>query len=148
MAVQYRLVLRKNMKKDPPAGEENLYYAQAKSTGTCTFDDLCEQIADSSTASSGDVKVVLDRLNKYMGKALLRGEIVQMGELGNFQLSVCSKGAATADGFSQSLIRKSNLLFRPGAILRNIVSSASYERLTEAKCDKPHVGDEPENPEL
>ena len=58
MAVQYHLVLRKNLSKNVEAGKEKLYYAQTRATGTCTFDELCDAVAESSTASSGDVKVV------------------------------------------------------------------------------------------
>ena len=66
MGVKYHLVLRKNMSKNVEAGKEKLYYAQTRATRTCTFDELCELIAESSTASSGDVKLVIDRMTKFM----------------------------------------------------------------------------------
>jgi len=127
------------MKKEVPEGEEKLYYAQAKSSADCTFDDLCEQIADSSTASSGDVKIVLDRLNKYMSKALSRGEIVRLGEIGHFQVIVGSEGTVTEDEFNVSMIRKPKVVFRPGNMLRNLISTVSFERISPEKCDKQHV---------
>jgi len=127
------------MKKVVPEGEEKLYYAQAKSAGTCTFDDLCEQIADSSTASTGDVKIVLDRLNRYMSKALARGEIVQLGELGNFQVILGSTGTLTEEDFNSSMIRKPRLTFRPGSMLRNLIGTVSFERFSQEKCEKQHV---------
>lgn len=34
MALQYHLVLRKNLSKDVEAGKEKLYYAQTRATGT------------------------------------------------------------------------------------------------------------------
>lgn len=54
MPIKYRLVLRKDMTKGAAAGSK-LYYAVNKSTGTCDFEELCDQIADRSTASRGDV---------------------------------------------------------------------------------------------
>ena len=52
MPIKYRLVLRKDMTKGAAAGSK-LYYAVNKSTGTCDFEELCDQIADRSTASRG-----------------------------------------------------------------------------------------------
>ena len=49
------------MTKGAAAGSK-LYYAVNKSTGTCDFEELCDQIADRSTASRGDVQVVVDGL--------------------------------------------------------------------------------------
>ena len=63
MPIKYRLVLRKDMTKGAAAGSK-LYYAVNKSTGTCDFEELCDQIADRSTASRGDVQVdILQRGN-------------------------------------------------------------------------------------
>ena len=50
MPIKYRLVLRKDMTKGAAAGSK-LYYAVNKSTGTCDFEELCDQIADRSNAS-------------------------------------------------------------------------------------------------
>ena len=36
------------------AADSKLYYAVNKSTGTCDFEELCDQIADRSTASRGE----------------------------------------------------------------------------------------------
>ena len=55
MALQFHLVQRKNLSKNVEVGKEKLYYAQTRATGTCSFDELCEIVAESSTASSGDV---------------------------------------------------------------------------------------------
>lgn len=129
MAVKYHLVLRKNMSKNVEAGKEKLYYAQTRATRTCSFEELCELIAESSTASSGDVKLVLDRMNLFAAKALGRGEVVQFGELGNFQLLLGSKGSVTEDDFSSTLLKKPRLIstaYRPAATVSNF--PAAYAR--------------------
>ena len=43
MPIKYRLVLRKDMTKGAAAGSK-LYYAVNKSTGTCDFEELCDQM--------------------------------------------------------------------------------------------------------
>lgn len=130
MGVKYHLVLRKNMSKNVEAGKEKLYYAQTRATRTCTFDELCELIAESSTASSGDVKLVIDRMTKFMSKSLERGEVVQFGELGNFQYLLGSSGSVTTDAFQASQLRRPRLCFRPGSLLRNLTQTVKGERLT------------------
>ncbi|MCD7852080.1 MAG: hypothetical protein LUH63_21605 [Parabacteroides sp.] len=91
MSVKYKLVLRKDLSKD--AGKDDKkYYASVNNSGTFSFDNLCESVASISTASRGDVLVVMDGALTVMKSALLRGEIVQFGELGNFQINFGSKG--------------------------------------------------------
>ena len=54
MAVKYKLIQRKDMSSDAGPGSK-LYYAQAVSAGEMTLDELCEDIAESSTVTSADV---------------------------------------------------------------------------------------------
>ena len=143
------MVLRKNMSKEVEEGKEKLYYAQTRATRTCGFDELCDLIAESSTASSGDVKVVLDRMNKFAAKALERGEVVQLGELGSLQLIMGSKGSATTEGFSSTLLKKARLCFRPGTILRNTTQVAKGERTTiDVTPVTPPTGGGGDRPEI
>ena len=58
MPAKYKLVLRKDMRKDAAEGSK-LYYASANTTGTCDVYELCDLISAQSTASSGDVKLIL-----------------------------------------------------------------------------------------
>lgn len=150
MAVKYHLVLRKNLSREVEPGQEQLYYAQTRATRTCTFEELCDLIAESSTASSGDVKLVIDRLTKFLAKSLERGEVVQFGELGNFQLLLSSSGSLTTEAFSAAQLRKPRLCFRPGALLRNLTQTVKGERITfepvEAEDETGGSGEEEERP--
>lgn len=146
MGVKYHLVLRKNMSKDVEQGKEELYYAQTRATGVCTFEELCDSIAESSTASSGGVKLVIDRMTKFMAKALERGEVVQFGELGNFQFLLGSSGSVTVEDFSASQLRKPRLCFRPGNLLRNLTQTVKGERLTLEPAASGGSGGEEERP--
>ena len=85
MALKYKLIQRKDMSPDAEEGAKK-YYGSVSATGTLGFDQICSNIAAYSTASPGDVKLVLDGLVFVASEALLRGEVVQLGELGNFQL--------------------------------------------------------------
>ncbi len=150
MAVKYHLVLRKNLSREVEPGQEQLYYAQTRATRTCTFEELCDLIAESSTASSGDVKLVIDRLTKFLAKSLERGEVVQFGELGNFQLLLSSSGSLTTEAFSAAQLRKPRLCFRPGALLRNLTQTVKGERITfepvEGEDETGGSGEDEERP--
>lgn len=80
MSVKAKLVLRKDLSKDAPAGAQK-YYASVNNNGTLPFKQMCQSIAAYSTASPKTSKVVLDG-DVFMKDALLRGEIVQMGMSG------------------------------------------------------------------
>ena len=111
MPIKYRLVLRKDMTKGAAAGSK-LYYAVNKSTGTCDFEELCDQIADRSTASRGDVQVVVDGLLYILKQRLQKGETVQLGDLGHFQAVIGSKGTKLESDFNASLIKRPRIVFR------------------------------------
>ena len=128
MALQFHLVQRKNISKNVEVGKEKLYYAQTRATGTCTFTELCALVAQSSTASSGDVKVVIDRLIEFLLLFLARGEVVQCGEFGTFQLVQTSSGSPTTEDFSSALLYRARLRFRPGEKLRNLIQTTKGER--------------------
>lgn len=144
MALQYHLVLRKNLSKNVEEGQEKLYYAQTRATGTCTFSELCNLVAQSSTASSGDVKVVIDRMIEFLLLFLARGEVVQCGELGTFQLLQTSSGSPTMEEFSSTQLYRARLRFRPGEKLRDLIQTAKSERfkLEEVKPSTPDDDDD------
>ena len=145
MPAKYTLVLRKDLRKDAVEGSK-LYYANAKATGTCDMYELCDLISLSSTASPGDVRLILDSLIEVMKRSLGKGEVVQVGELGNFQLQFGSSGTATE--FNQSLIKSKRIVFRPGKVLREAVANFSFEKIPdpseEGKGEEGGGGDRPE----
>lgn len=140
MSVKYKLVLRKDLSKD--AGEDDKkYYASVNNSGTFSFDNLCESVASISTASRGDVLVVMDGVLTVMKSALLRGEVVQFGELGNFQINFGSQGVSTTEEFKTSLIRKPRIVYRPSTLLKESLKKVSVERIgketSSSEVNKP-----------
>lgn len=128
MPIKYRLVLRKDMTKGAAAGSK-LYYAVNKSTGTCDFEELCDQIADRSTASRGDVQVVVDGLLYILKQRLQKGETVQLGDLGHFQAVIGSKGTKLESDFNASLIKRPRIVFRPSVTLKSVTGLAKFEKI-------------------
>ena len=135
MSVKYKLVLKKDLTKGA-AADAKRYYASAPVSGMMDFDSICELIADRSTASDGDVALVVG-LIRAMEEALLRNEVVQLGRLGNFRLSIGSSGTVEEKDFQANMIRKPKIIFTPGDKLRAMIEKVSLER----------IGKEPEAPE-
>lgn len=140
MAIKFKLVQRKDLTKGA-AEDAKRFYASANVTGKMDFQAICERIADRSTASDGDVELVLRGLIYCMKEALLRGESVQLGDLGHFQAVIGSKGSVEEKDFHTSMIKKPRIIFRPGADLRNVVTKMSFERIVSdvKECDRPHT---------
>lgn len=138
MPAKYTLVLRNDMRKDAVAGSK-LYYANAKASGECGMYELCDLISLSSTASAGDVRLILDELIEVMKRSLGKGEVVKVGELGNFQLQFGSTGTATKKAFNQALIKSKRIVFRPGKMLREAIKNYTFEKLPDLS-DKEEGG--------
>ena len=130
MPAKDTLVLRKDLRKGAVEGSK-LYYANAKAAGECGMYELCDLISLSSTASPGDVRLILDELIEVMKRSLGKGEVVKVGELGNFQLQFGSSGTATKKEFNQSLIKSRRIVFRPGKMLREAVNNYSFEKIPD-----------------
>lgn len=142
MAIKFKLVQRKDLTKGA-ATDAKRFYASANVTGKMDFRAICERIADRSTASDGDVELVLRGLIHAMREAMMRGESVQLGDLGYFQAIIGSTGSVEEKDFNVSMIKKPRIVFRPGAVLRDMVTKMNFERIVptvvEKECDKPHA---------
>ena len=125
MPAKYKLVLRKDMRKGAEA-DAKLYYANAK--------------------AAGDVKLILDELIRVMRRSLGKGEVVQVGELGNFQLQFGSTGTLTEKEFNSALIKSKRILFRPGKQLRDAISNYTFEKIVPETPSTPSGGGEEERP--
>lgn len=120
-------------------------YAVAKSNGYCDLQKLCKMISARCAMSSADIKAILDSLNWVMDVELQAGNIVQLGEFGNFRLGISSEGADTEDEFTAHNIRRSRIIFTPGASLRETNRGVTFEYdrpvvVTETdECERPHA---------
>lgn len=131
MAQNYKLV--KRMTKPGDTTSARKYYAMSKSNGVSDLTYLCKLISARSTVSSADVKAVLDSLNYVLDLELQAGRIVQLGEFGNFRMSVSSDGADTPTVFSSSMLREPKIIFTPGASLRTTKKTAEFSRVEAEK---------------
>ena len=144
MAQKYKLVMKKNLGKDADKAPRKLY-AIPKYNGYTDMALLCKLISARSTASSADVKAVLDSLIFVLDLELQAGRIVNVGELGNFRLSLSSAGTETKKDFSQSKLRGARIIFTPGEALRTI-GTTSFAAYTPETVAPDEGGGEEERP--
>lgn len=128
MAVQYVLVERG--KPGNPITQRK-FYAQAKSKGSVTLRHLAKRIADISTISTIDTLAVLEALLQVIPEEIANGNIVRLGEFGNFMLTIKGEGAETEEGFTSSNIKSNRLSFRPGKEFKQVLNRIIYEKAPE-----------------
>lgn len=129
MALMYRKVRRKVL-AGLEAGKVKTY-AMAKARGYSDMERLCELVSSRSAMSSADVKSVLDSLNWAIGFELKAGNIVQVGEFGNFRMTLSSEGTENEEDFSGHMIKRSKIIFSPGKSLRRTNSEMGFESAEE-----------------
>ena len=90
---------------------------------------MATRIQGSCTVTKADVYAVLVALEDVIMEALQNGEIVRLGELGTFQVSLSGKGAVTSEDYDTSLIKKARINFRPGLSLAGMLDTLSFSKV-------------------
>ena len=122
---------------------EPKFYAQAKMSGEVSLREMCDRIQQSCTVTKADVHAVLVAMEDVFVDALKGGEIIRLGDLGTFRVSLSSKGSLTEKEYTSSLITKSRIIFRPGSVLSDALTNLSFSKLTEKKEDDEETEEEP-----
>ena len=125
-SVTYSVVPRINPRDKEAAPK---FYAQAQARGDVNIREMATRIQGSCTVTKADVYAVLVALEDVIVEALQNGEIVRLGELGTFQVSLSGKGAVTSEDYDASLIKKARLNFRPGLTLAGMLDSLSFSKV-------------------
>ena len=114
------------------------YYAHVQASGDIDIREMSERIQQTCTVHKSDVFAVLVALEDVITDALKAGEIVRLGDLGTLQIGISSKGAATEDDFSEDLILKARINFRPGSALVGILTNLTFAKVKPryTKADK------------
>ena len=102
-------------------------YAKPQITELVSFTKFVQHIADhNGVFSRGTVKGVIADMCECLVEQLLEGKKVQLGELGNFWISLSSEGAESTDKFTSDKIKVVNIVFTPGPDFENLVGKAEF----------------------
>ena len=123
MAQNYTLMARKNLLKPD---ETPKYYAVARSGRKVTVKEVCKRITERSSYSKGELEGCIGEFLLEIVNVLEEGNIVQMGDLGNFRMSSHLRPTDTVKEFKASCIDKGKVLFYPGSDLRKLCKTLDY----------------------
>lgn len=134
--IKYKLVAKKDMREGAEQGAK-LYYPQLVSNGKVAFDSLCDEVAEQSSLTSGDIKNCMDRLIYCLTAHLREGRTVDMGDFGLFRLNVRSEGADTEEGYDAStMMRTPSVQYYPGKKLRDMrMTGLTFERVKSSAAE-------------
>lgn len=137
MAQNYTIMARKNLLKPDEAPK---YYAVARSGRKVSVKEVCKRISERSSYSKGELEGCIGEFLLETVNVLEEGNIVQMGDLGNFRMSLKTGiPTKTAKEFNASCIEKGKVLFFPGNDLRKLCKALDYSLY---KSDAPTNSDE------
>ena len=128
MAVKLKAVQRVNP-QDVTAPQK--FYAKAVGDGRTNLKRLAKMVAMQCTVNRADCLAVLAALEDNIIMELQDGRIVQLGELGTFQLGIRSSGSATSDEVGSSSVKKAHLNFRPGEEMKKMLNNLSYRKSSD-----------------
>ncbi len=138
--VPFISVRRKNIAhRDSP----DLYYAFAKASRDVDIEEMSERIERASTVNATDVVAVLHALETEMMDCFKLGEIVRLGKIGSFQVSLRSSGVADQKDVKESVIRNARICFRPGNGIKDVLKTLSYGKVSVTGEKAPT---DPDNP--
>lgn len=129
-SIQYSVSERINPREPDTIGK---FYAQAQAKGTTSLEELAEKISYSTTMTRGDVKGVLAALEDEIAERLLNGDIVQLGDLGTFRVTLQSTGSETLEDFNVAYIKRANVAFRASNRLKAQLASANFQLVPTSK---------------
>ena len=105
------------------------FYGHVQASGDIDLREMSERIQATCTVHKSDVFAVLVALEDVITEALKSGEIVRLGDLGTLQIGISSKGAETEEDFSDALIKKARINFRPGSAIVGVLSNLTYSKV-------------------
>lgn len=122
-----------------PEGED-AFHAINSSVGLMTADDVAEYVSKRSGVSVGQVRGLLNDIAEIVKESMLRGENVELGNLGIMQIKCSSIPADTAENLTTSNIRK---VYPHLRMRKKLKSKVENIRFVKAKytATKPVVED-------
>ena len=96
-------------------------------TDVLTIQKVARHIASHGCVySRADISAILYLAVDCMREQLLEGKKIRLGDLGDFSVSISSKGAETADKFSAQNITGVNVVWDCGQEFKNLIADAEF----------------------
>lgn len=120
----YILVARKNPQKPMLPIR---FYAQARSNKKVSVKEICQRVSERSSFSTGELAGAIGEFLIELRHVMEEGNIAQMGDLGNFRLTLkTGNPTLTADKFKPVCIKSCSVRFHPSVELLNLCRNMKY----------------------
>ena len=126
MPIEYSLVQR-GLPGQPNSPKK--WYANVRASGTTTERGMADKISRGTSLSSTDIKAAVESLLQEIPRELADGQIVQLGDLGSFRVTLQSEGTETEEEFTAAQVRKIKVNFLPSALFEQLLSGAVLRRV-------------------
>ena len=116
--------------KSPSSKEEepDRYHARAVSKGVITYDQLKNDLEYASSATPGDVSLIMDGIVSQIKRHLGEGESVQLGDLGTFSVGISGPKTTKRKAINATNLEVTDVYFRPRKkLIRDINRVAKFE---------------------
>jgi predicted histone-like DNA-binding protein len=125
MTVKFNIVERGN-----PADREapRKFYPSIQSSGRISTRELAERASQMSTLSSTDVVAAIESFLTIIPGELAKGNIVELGDFGNFWLKTNSEGVETALEVRSSQINNVQPRFNPGRVFKRALDDIVFNK--------------------
>ena len=119
------------------ATEKQNAYAIAQYSDVMTIEKFARHIATHGCVySRADISAILYLAVDCMREQLLEGKKIRLGDLGDFSVSLTSKGAETADKFSAQNITDVKVQWEPGSEFKTLKSEAEFNLVASRKAQQ------------
>ena len=109
-------------------GGEKKWYASTVTNGEMTLEELTKAIEKICTVSGADIRAVLYALVDVSIDRLENSDIVRLGDLGSFRVSIKSEGVSEASKVDSSIIKGAGIIFTPGTRLKEMLANVKYQK--------------------
>lgn len=104
-----------------------LFYARQEKSRTVTLAQIEENISRSTTLTRGDVRAAVASLAEAVNEALLRGDSVDLGDLGTFRIKISSRQKENEEDVTYSCLRTPRVFFSPKKRMKDSAKTVSIE---------------------
>ena len=117
-----------------------LFFAHKQATRRMTLEQVEESISRSTTLTRGDVRAAIASLTDVVNEAILRGDSVDLGELGILRVSVGAKQTDKEEDVYASTLRKPQVRYTPKKAMRLLAKTIPVS-VFNPKAKGAHLGD-------
>jgi len=126
MSVKYNVVER-GKPGDPDTPKK--FYPSIQSSGRVTLRQLSQAVSQISTISTADTMAVLEALLTVIPQELSRGNIVELGDFGNFWLRTSTEGESTAEAVRSDQVVDVLPRFNAGKEFKKVLDTIEFVKI-------------------